>query len=167
MSSSEQIDLARWIVRLSAKGEASTRGGDLRRLALVNQAKGVAEVQLYRQQTRSWRRESKKTKINRPRLLKRSHSVTPASSGAFAAACVCAECNLCSNYRAAGANACYCKALGYVTTSGAPIQSAIPQTDGSTSPAGSSFDEDEESKLIDDFLSSLDGVPSKKCKRTL
>lgn len=168
MSSGDQVDLARWIVRLSAKGEASTRGGDLRRLALVTCAKGVAEVQLYRQQSRvRFARSSQQ-----PRALKRMHAegmrVEPAASGAFAATCHCRTCNLCSNYQAAGANSCYCKALGYVT---GVVTDSKPR-DGTHCPPSSptrssSFDEDEESKLIDDFLSSLDGVPSKKCKRTV
>ena len=145
-------DLAGWIVRLNAKGEASTRGGDLRRLALVTCAKGAAEVQLYRQQrARQSTRPPKKS-------LKRLHSES---------FCVCDACTLCSGYEAAGASSCYCRALGYVTNS-APTAGGVapPTSSNQQQPAYSSLlSDDEESKLIDDFLTSLNGVPSKKCKR--
>jgi len=150
----EPLDLAGWIVRLNAKGEASTRGGDLRRLALVTCAKGAAEVQLYRQQRA---RQMTGSKRGAPKkALKRLHSES---------FCVCDACTLCSGYQASGASSCYCRALGYVTNS-SPTAVAPPSTTSSIQQQPSSLlSDDEESKLIDDFLTSLNGVPSKKCKR--
>ena len=186
-------DLARWIVRLNAKGEASNRGGDLRRLALVTCARGVAEVQLYRQQQQKQQQQQKamarvRSRSGSPAALqsrKRLHSSHPghleaASKGPFSASCHCDSCNLCSNYQAAGANSCYCKALGYVTYNhhltnlpstesldcSSSSSSSSSSSTSSSSLNGSILSDDEESKLIDDFLTSLDGVPtSKKCKR--
>lgn len=188
-------DLARWIVRLNAKGEASNRGGDLRRLALVTCARGVAEVQLYKQQQQRQQQQQKavtrvRSRSGSPAALqsrKRLHSshqshLEAASTGPFSASCHCDSCNLCSNYQAAGANSCYCKALGYVTfnrhqtslpsstesldCSSSSSSSPSSSNSSSSSLNGSLLSDDEESKLIDDFLTSLDGVPSsKKCKR--
>jgi len=171
----DKSDLANWIVRLNAKGEALKAGrgeGDLlRRVALVTCAKSVAEVQLFRQQ-----RSQQRTRYgsgsngggNGGRVqnrLKRSHTSSfssdscPVSGGPGApdapgggssfggSSCSCDSCSLCSNYQASGANSCYCRAIGAVKPTHL-------------------LSDDEESKLIDDFLTSLDGVPNnKKCKR--
>jgi len=187
MESYTSRNLANWILRLNAKGEASGREGDLRRVALVTCAKSVAEVQLYRQQrarTRSGSGNgSNGNGIGRSNRLKRLHSSSSfssdSSSGSVAASgtttmvggtggcagsggpliadsdvigsCVCDNCSLCSTYQAAGANSCYCRATGYAA---------------GCKPKANLLSDDEESRLIDDFLTSLDGVPSnKKCKR--
>jgi len=192
MESYTSRNLANWILRLNAKGEASGREGDLRRVALVTCAKSVAEVQLYRQQrarTRSGSGNgSNGNGIGRSNRLKRLHSTSSFSSdscsGSVATSgpaaigggggctgsggisghssladsdiigsgsCVCDNCSLCSTYQAAGANSCYCRATGYAA---------------GCKPKANILSDDEESRLIDDFLTSLDGVPSsKKCKR--
>jgi len=191
MESYTSRNLANWILRLNAKGEASGREGDLRRVALVTCAKSVAEVQLYRQQrarTRSGSGNgSNGNGIGRSNRLKRLHSSSSfssdCSSGSVASSgpaamgggcaggaggvggpsmadsdviksgsCVCDDCSLCSTYQAAGANSCYCRATGYAVAGFKPKANLLS--------------DDEESRLIDDFLTSLDGVPSnKKCKR--
>jgi len=210
----DKRDLANWIVRLSAKGEAlkagrgspGQQGDGLRRVALVTCAKSVAEVQLFRQQSaaaalaaRSRSRSGSTSGTSnggcgdrfsagggggggeRRQRLKRLHStsfssdslssVSGSSSGpdgtvsgsSGGSSCNCDSCSLCSKYQAAGANSCYCRAIGYAgpacsTSSGNPAGSAA-----ANSPH---LSDDEESKLIDEFLTSLDGVPSnKKCKR--
>jgi len=186
--------LANWIVRLNAKGEAlkasrGSEGDSLRRVALVTCAKSVAEVQLFRQQRARTRSGSgcsgsSGNGIGRSNRLKRLHSssfsssdgtsgsvATSAVSGGAAGACQhdgsgsglagggscsCDSCSLCSTYQAAGANSCYCRALGYA--GGAAAAGCKPKSN--------LLSDDEESRLIDDFLTSLDGVPSsKKCKR--
>jgi len=182
--------LANWIVRLNAKGEALKAGGgcrggeagdSLRRVALVTCAKSVAEVQLFRQQrarTRSGSGNgSNGNGIGRSNRLKRLHSSSFSSdsssgsaaatsdvgdgcqhdggSGSVGGSCnsSCDSCSLCSKYQAAGANSCYCRAIGYAGATGCKPKSNL-------------LSDDEESRLIDDFLTSLDGVPSsKKCKR--
>jgi len=207
----DKRDLANWIVRLNAKGEALKAGrgspgqpGDgLRRVALVTCAKSVAEVQLFRQQSaaaalavRSRSRSSSGSSNGgggscfsggngggeRRQRLKRLHSASfssdslssgtgssgpdgGAASGSPGSSCNCDSCSLCSKYQAAGANSCYCRAIGYTGA-------ATAATNSSGYPAGVAaapphlLSDDEESKLIDEFLTSLDGVPSnKKCKR--
>jgi hypothetical protein len=163
-SPGQEKDLATWIIRLSAKGEAlrCQRRYDYRQVALISSAKSVAERQLFVEQKQT--RLMPTPQKNHPHHRRKRKSSLCLGGGGMRAAtaasscdlddciCDCEFCPLCQQHSAAGVNSCYCNVI------------FSPR---SSSANASAWDDDdsEESKLIDDFLAALDSLPSKKQKR--
>lgn len=193
----EGSHLASWVVRLSAKGEAlrGQRRSDLRQVAIVTCAKSAAEIALFNEQKSISRRSiglnatSNHKQIVRLRR-KRFHSSghTPSGSSTCSpmsvdyssdseschtsSCCNCNRCSLCRPHRSLRRHSSVLRSRSPSPSS----QTTRSMSSSTTSDAlicdkGSWDDESEESKLIDEFLSSLSSYecapPSSKRQKRL
>lgn len=182
--------LASWVVRLSAKGEAlrGQRRSDLRQVAIVTCAKSVAEIALFNEQKSISRRSHNSNqnhqhiaRLRRKRFYSSGHTPSGSStcspmdessdSDSYYSPSSC-NCNRCSRCRPS------LRRQSSVLRSRSPSPSSETtraMTSSTTSESlvcdkGAWDDENEESKLIDEFLASLssyDSAPpsSKRQKR--